>query len=287
MEGLNVRPDGVYVDVTFGGGGHSRAMMRLLGPEGKLFAFDKDRDAMANGIDDDRFVLINEDFRYLKRFLRVYGVRYIDGVLADLGVSSHQLDVAERGFSTRFDGPLDLRMDSSSGATASELVNRYGEEELQRIFSLYGELPNAKSLAHAIVLARNGGGINTTAQLRDAVSRHLPHGKENKWLAMIFQALRIEVNGELEALKQMLEQATEMLREGGRLCVISYHSLEDRLVKNYMKAGNFKGELEKDFYGNPQVPLKQVWRKARTASEEEISVNNRARSAKLRVGEKV
>ena len=253
---------------------------------------------MKNSIDDPRFCLIHENFKHLKNFLRLYGVRRIDGLLADLGVSSHQIDEAERGFSTRMDGPLDLRMDRREGMTAADLVNNADEGELERILRLYGELPNAKQLARSIVKRRtdrvlaesNGGrgtGIRTTAELCEAVREHLPRGRENKTLAMIFQALRIEVNGELESLRQMLTQAVELLNPGGRLCVMSYHSLEDRIVKNFFKAGNFEGLIEKDFYGVPQVELKLVTRKPITASDEELAVNNRSRSAKLRVAEKI
>ncbi len=235
------------------------------------------------------FTFINENFRYLKSFLRLHGVRQVDGILADLGVSSHQFDVAERGFSTRFDGELDLRMDRRSETTAADLVNTLDEEDLARLLKLYGELPNARQMARAIVKWKVESGerreIKTTGELKEAVQRHLPRGMENKYLAMLFQALRIEVNGELEALKAMLEQACELLTEGGRLVVISYHSLEDRLVKNYMRSGNFEGVVEKDFYGNPLSPMRQV-RKC-TASEAEVAENNRSRSAMLRVGEKL
>ncbi|MCQ2273851.1 MAG: 16S rRNA (cytosine(1402)-N(4))-methyltransferase RsmH [Bacteroidales bacterium] len=286
IEGLNIRPDGTYVDVTFGGGGHSRAIMQHLGQEGRLIGFDQDADALANALDDSRFTLIHENFRYLKNFLRLHGVRGVDGVLADLGVSSHQFDVADRGFSTRFDGELDLRMDRRQELTAKDIVNSADERELTRLLRLYGELPNAFQMAKAICHARMEKPIETTFDLREAVSRHLPRGAENKYLAMLFQALRIEVNGELEALQAMLQQAVEILNPGGRLVVMSYHSLEDRLVKNFFKTGNFEGKLEKDFYGNPIVPLKLVARKAITASEEELQRNNRARSAKLRVAEK-
>lgn len=286
IEGLNIRPDGTYVDVTFGGGGHSRAIMQHLGQEGRLIGFDQDADALANALDDSRFTLIHENFRYLKNFLRLHGVRGVDGVLADLGVSSHQFDVADRGFSTRFDGELDLRMDRRQELTAKDIVNSADERELARLLRLYGELPNAFQMAKAICHARMEKPIETTFDLREAVSRHLPRGTENKYLAMLFQALRIEVNGELEALQAMLQQAVEILNPGGRLVVMSYHSLEDRLVKNFFKTGNFEGKLEKDFYGNPIVPLKLVARKAITASEEELQRNNRARSAKLRVAEK-
>ena len=290
LEGLAIRPDGVYVDATFGGGGHSRAILALLGTEGRLYAFDRDADALQNCIDDPRFCLINENFKHLKAFLRLKGVRRIDGLLADLGVSSHQIDEAERGFSTRMDGPLDLRMDRREGQTAADIVNGAGEAELEHILRLYGELPNARQLAQDIVKRRteNGerGGIVTTNDLKEAVEKHLPRGRENKTLAMIFQALRIEVNGELEALQQMLVQATELLNPCGRLCVMSYHSLEDRLVKNFIRSGNFDGIIEKDFYGNPIVPLQAVTRKPVTASDEELQRNNRSRSAKLRVAEK-
>ena len=287
IEGLNIRPDGTYVDATFGGGGHSRAIMSHLGEGGRLIAFDQDADALENALDDSRFTLLNENFRHMKSFLRLHGVRTVDGVLADLGVSSHQFDVAERGFSTRFNGELDLRMDRRQELTAREIVNNADEEELTRMLRLYGELPNAYQMAKAICRARAEKEIVTTFDLRDAVSRHLPRGMENKYLAMLFQALRIEVNGELEALKEMLQQAVDVLVPGGRLVVMSYHSLEDRLVKNFFKAGNFEGEVKKDFYGNPIVPLKPVVRKAVTASEEELQLNSRARSAKLRVSERV
>jgi len=287
IEGLNVRPEGTYVDVTFGGGGHSRAILSHLGDSGRLLAFDQDADAIENAIDDPRFSLIHENFRHLKSFLRLNGVRNVDGVLADLGVSSHQFDVAERGFSTRFNGELDLRMDRRQELTARQLVNEAGLEELTGILRMYGELPNAYQMAKSICQARAEKEIVTTFDLRDAVSRHLPRKMENKYLAMLFQALRIEVNGELEALKAMLQQATELLVPGGRLVVMSYHSLEDRLVKNFFKSGNFEGEMKKDFYGNPLVPLKPVVRKAVTASEEELQTNSRARSAKLRVAEKL
>ena len=287
IEGLNIRPDGTYVDATFGGGGHSRAILSHLGEGGRLIAFDQDADALENALDDSRFTLLNENFRHMKSFLRLHGVRSVNGVLADLGVSSHQFDVAERGFSTRLNGELDLRMDRRQETTARDLVNSASEEELTRILRLYGELPNAYQMAKAICRARMEKEIVTTFDLRDAVSRHLPRGMENKYLAMLFQALRIEVNGELEALKEMLQQSVDVLVPGGRLVVMSYHSLEDRLVKNFFKAGNFEGEVNKDFYGNPIVPLKPVVRKAVTASEEELQVNSRARSAKLRVAEKL
>ena len=286
IEGLNIRENGVYVDATFGGGGHSRAIMEHLGADGRLYAFDQDADALQNAIADSRFTLIHENFRNLKAFLRLHGVRRIDGLLADLGVSSHQFDEAERGFSTRLDGELDMRLDQRQELSAKDLVNSMEESDLRRLFALYGELPNAGSVAKAIASARKDGEIGTTFQLKEAVARCLPRGKENKFLAMIFQALRIEVNGELEALRMMLSQATEILNPGGRLVVMSYHSLEDRLVKNLMKTGNFEGELQKDFYGNILGPYRLVSRKAVTASEEELQANNRSRSAKLRIAER-
>ena len=287
IEGLNVRPDGTYVDATFGGGGHSRAILSRLGEEGRLIAFDQDADALANALGDPRFMLLNENFRHARSFLRLHGVRKVDGLLADLGVSSHQFDVAERGFSTRYDGALDLRMDQRQELTARDIVNNTDEQELTRLLRLYGELPNARQMARAIVTARETRAIETTFDLREAVSRHLPRGMENKYLAMLFQALRIEVNGELDALQALLRQAVELLNPGGRMVVLSYHSLEDRLVKNFFKTGNFEGVLEKDFYGNPIVPWKMVTRKAVVASDEEVQQNNRARSAKLRVAERV
>lgn len=292
LDGLRIRPDGTYVDVTFGGGGHSRAILERLDAGGRLVAFDQDEDAKAQAGklsvpgQQAGFVFVNENFRYLKNFLRLHGVRKVDGVLADLGVSSHQFDEGARGFSTRFDGPLDLRMDRRGDVTAADLVNSLDESDLCRLLKLYGELPNARQMARAIVKARAEKAIATTTELKEAVGHHLPRGMENKYLAMLFQALRIEVNGELEALKEMLVQACEVLNEGGRLVVISYHSLEDRLVKNFMKSGNFEGEVEKDFYGNVLSPIRMVSRGAVQASDEELAVNNRARSARLRVGEK-
>ena len=295
LEGLNIRPDGTYVDVTFGGGGHSRAILERLGEGGHLLAFDQDDEAAAVAaavtsgqwpvVSGANFTFIHENFRHLKAFLRLNGVRQVDGVLADLGVSSHQFDTAGRGFSTRMEGELDMRMDRRGDVTARDLVNTLDEESLARLLKLYGELSNARQMARAIVAARKEKEIVTTFDLRDAVGRHLPRGMENKYLAMLFQALRIEVNGELEALKEMLQQASEVLGEGGRLVVISYHSLEDRLVKNFLKSGNFDGELEKDFYGNVLAPMKMVSRGAIQASEEEQQRNSRSRSARLRVGE--
>ncbi|MBQ9417868.1 MAG: 16S rRNA (cytosine(1402)-N(4))-methyltransferase RsmH [Bacteroidales bacterium] len=296
MDGLDIWSEGVYVDVTFGGGGHSRAILERLGSEGRLFAFDQDADAQANAIDDPRFTLIGENFRYLRNYLRLYGVKQVDGVLADLGVSSHQIDTAGRGFSTRLEGELDMRMNSRSGITARQVVNGMEEGALAEVLRLYGELPNARQMARAIVRAREEKEIVSTGDLRDAVVRLLPRGRENKVLAMLFQALRIEVNGELDALREMMGQAIELLREpesdgleglkmhGGRLVVISYHSLEDRIVKNFMKSGNAEGVVEKDFYGNVLSPIKPLCRCE--ASDEEVVANGRARSARLRVGEK-
>lgn len=285
LDGLNIHPDGTYVDVTFGGGGHSRAILEHLGEGGRLVAFDQDADAAAGAPDDVRFTLIGENFRHMKAFLRLNGVHQMDGVLADLGVSSHQFDTAGRGFSTRMDGELDMRMDRRGDTTARDLVNSLDEESLAQLLKLYGELPNARQMARAIVAARRDKEIVTTFDLREAVD--LPRGRENKYLAMLFQALRIEVNSELEALREMLQQATAMLKTGGRLVVISYHSLEDRLVKNYMKTGNFEGRLEKDFYGNPLVPLRMVSRGVIRPTDEELRQNSRSRSAKLRVAEKM
>lgn len=286
IEGLAVNPQGTYVDVTFGGGGHSRAILQELGSEGRLLAFDRDADALANTIDDPRFTLIHEDFRYMKNFLRLNGMNRVDGILADLGVSSHQFDEAGRGFSTRFDAELDLRMDRRQTTTAKDIVNTASEEELRGILHNYGELPNANRMARAIVSARAESPILTTFDLKKALESNIPRNQENKFYAMVFQALRIEVNGELEALKAMLMQAVEILNPGGRLVVISYHSLEDRLVKNIIKTGNFEGEVKKDFYGNLLSPLKPITRKPVVADAEELMDNPRSRSAKLRVAEK-
>ena len=299
VDGLNIRPDGTYVDVTFGGGGHSRAIMERLGPDGHLLAFDQDEDAARRVESGEwrvesgaQFTFIGENFRYLKSYLRLHGVRQVDGILADLGVSSHQFDVAERGFSTRFEGELDLRMDRRGTTTARDIVNSLDEDGLARILKLYGELPNARQMAKAIVQYRGvkgseraNEGIMTTGDLKEAVKKHLPRGMENKYLAMLFQALRIEVNGELDALREMLAQAAELLQPGGRLVVISYHSLEDRLVKNFMRSGNFEGVVEKDFYGNPLTPMRQLLSTAATPAE--VAENGRARSARLRVAERV
>lgn len=286
IEALNIRPDGTYVDVTFGGGGHSREIMKHLGENGRLLAFDQDADAQQNIINDDRFEFIDQNFRYLKNFTRLHNAIPVDGILADLGVSSYQFDQAERGFSIRFDAELDMRMNQASTLTAKEVVNTYSEADLHRIFGIYGEIKNAKSLAKTIVTARLNGALNTVADLKNAINSLIPKGKENKYLAQVFQALRIEVNQELEALKDFLIQSADVLVSGGRLVVMSYHSLEDRLVKNFIAKGKFSGEVEKDFYGNDQKPFDAVSRGAITASEEEIKNNNRARSAKLRIAVK-
>jgi len=286
IEGLEIKPNGTYVDVTFGGGGHSREIMNHLGEKGKLVAFDQDADAQQNMIADERFIFVDQNFRYLKNFARLHGVIPVDGILADLGVSSYQFDQADRGFSIRFDAELDMRMNQSGDLTARQVVNTYDEGDLHRIFGIYGEIQNAKSLARTIVTARLNGSIDTIADLKNAIAGLIPRGKENKYLAQVFQALRIEVNQELEALKEFLIQASEILKPGGRLVVMSYHSLEDRLVKNFIAKGKFSGELVKDIYGNDDRPLVAVSRGAITASEEEIKQNNRARSAKLRIAVK-
>lgn len=282
VDALSIKEDGVYVDVTFGGGGHSREILSRLGENGRLFAFDQDPDAQRNKIDDERFVLIAENFRYITRFLRFYGVKKVDGVLADLGVSSHQFDEAERGFSTRFDAELDMRMNQKSELSAERIVNTYGEKELADILFLYGELRNARALAKTIVEAREENKVKTSFQLKEVLQRHLPKAKEHKMLAQIFQAFRIEVNEELDVLKEFLQQMPSLLKEEGRLSVISYHSLEDRLVKRFIQKGLFVGEPEKDFFGNIDVPLKKVGKMIIPTSLE-IKENNRARSAKLRI----
>jgi len=286
VDGLNIKPDGVYVDVTFGGGGHSREILSRLGPEGRLIAFDQDEDALQNKINDDRFLLLNQNFRYLRRFLRFHGHTEVDGILADLGVSSHQFDEASRGFSIRFDGKLDMRMDTSRSLSAYEVVNTYEEKQLASIFRLYGELRQAPAMARTIVSKRKESPIETTEQLKDVLQRFLPPHRKNKILAQLYQAIRIEVNEELEVLKAFLMQTTQVLCKGGRLSVISYHSLEDRLVKRYMRDGLFEGQPERDIYGRVDVPFKRVGRFI-TPSKEEIKENNRARSAILRIAEKI
>jgi 16S rRNA (cytosine1402-N4)-methyltransferase len=287
VEGLNISPDGVYVDATFGGGGHSRVILEHLGKAGTLVAFDQDPDAASNLPDDDRIQFINQNFKYLKNFLTLYGKPAVDGIMADLGVSSYQFDEPERGFSTRFDGPLDMRMMKDQGKSAADVVNTYSEEDLNRIFRQYGEIKNSRCMARMILEQRNIKKIKTTQELVHSVEKCIPATQKNKLLAMLFQAIRIEVNEELEVLKVFLEQAAEVLKPGGRLVVISYHSLEDRMVKNFMKTGNFEGELKKDFYGNKLVSLMPIHSKAIMPDETEISKNSRARSAKLRIAEKI
>jgi len=282
IDALAIKKDGVYVDVTFGGGGHSREILNRLGGSGKLIAFDQDIDAKRNKIDDSRFILIEENFRYIGRFLKFYGVNKVDGILADLGVSSHQFDEAERGFSIRFDGALDMRMNQSSRVSAKKIINTYSEEMLANILFMYGELRNAKVIARTIVEARIESEIETSFQLRKILQKFLPKAKEHKILAQIFQAIRIEVNEELEVLKEFLIQIPNLLNPEGRLSVISYHSLEDRLVKRFIRTGLFEGEPEKDFFGNTNVPLQKLG-KLITPNQEEVKKNNRARSAKLRV----
>ena len=286
VEGLNIKEDGVYVDVTFGGGGHSRKILESLGPKGRLIAFDQDKDALLNTIDDPRFLLINENFRHVKRFLRFHGIKSVDGVLADFGVSSHQFDEADRGFSIRFDAQLDMRMNQQDVLSAYSLVNTYEEEELKRVFWQYGELRTSLALAKTIVAARAEKAIETTFELKAVLNKYLPKGRENKILAQIYQAIRIEVNQEIEVLKEFLLQMPELLNDGGRLSVISYHSLEDRLVKRFIRNGLFEGEPEKDVFGNFDVPLKKVGGLI-VPDAKEIKLNNRARSAKLRIAEKL
>ena len=285
VNGLNIDPNGVYVDVTFGGGGHSKEILSRLGTNGKLFGFDQDEDAWANALPDERFTLIQENFRYIKRFLRFHGVKQVDGILADLGVSSHQFDVPERGFSTRFDADLDMRMSKRNELDASKVINEYDEANLKRVFLDYGELKAAPALAKTIIEAREIKPIHTTDELKLVLARFLPDQFKNKVLAQIYQAVRIEVNQEMEVLKEFLEQSLEVLKPGGRLSVISYHSLEDRLVKRFMKNGLFEGEPVHDFFGNFSVPFKTIG-KLIVPNEAEIKLNNRARSAKLRIAEK-
>ncbi len=286
VDGLNIKENGVYVDVTFGGGGHSKEILKRLGKNGKLFAFDQDPDALENTIDDERFTLIHENFQFMKRFLRFYGAKEVDGILADFGVSSHQFDVAERGFSTRFEADLDMRMNQKSDLSAYNVVNDYDEEQISQVLWQYGELRQANAMARAIVEQRKLEPIKTSDQLKLALKPFLQHKKENKVLAQIYQAIRIEVNQEIEVLKSFLLQAPEILVKGGRLSVISYHSLEDRLVKRFIRNGLFEGEPERDVFGNFEVPMKKVGSLI-VPSREEIKANNRARSAKLRIAKKL
>jgi 16S rRNA (cytosine1402-N4)-methyltransferase len=288
IEGLKIIQGGIYVDLTFGGGGHSKSILEKL-DKGHLYAFDQDEDARENAkdIDSRSFTLVQSNFRYLKKYLKLYGVKRVDGILADLGVSSHQINEASRGFSTRFEGPLDMRMDQKLQKTAAHVLNEYEERELHRIFGMYGEVRNAKTLASEIMRRRISKSFETINDLKEILGKYAPRGRENKYYAQVFQAIRIEVNEELKVLEEMLEQANEVLNIGGRLVVMSFHSLEDRIVKSYINKGKFHGEVEKDFYGNLIRPFQPVNRKPITAKEEEIKSNNRARSAKLRIAEKV
>ena len=286
VDGLEIKPDGVYIDVTFGGGGHSKEILRRLGKKGHLYSFDQDADAEKNIVDDDRFTFVRSNFRYIKNWMRYYDVEKIDGLLADLGVSSHHLDDESRGFSFRFDAPLDMRMNKQAGKTAADVVNDYDEEQLADIFYLYGELKNARKLAAAIVKARQAQRIATTGDLLQVTEKLFPKEREKKEMAKLFQALRIEVNHEMEALTSFLAQCADVLKPGGRVVVLSYHSLEDRLVKNFFKTGNAEGKEEKDFFGNPMTPYIIINRKPIVPDEQEIEDNSRARSAKLRIAER-
>lgn len=287
VDGLNIKPDGIYVDVTFGGGGHSKEILKRLGPDGRLFSFDQDLDAQKNAFDDPRFTFVRSNFRYLSNFLAYYGVEKVDGVLADLGVSSHHLDDESRGFSFRFDAPLDMRMNKLATHTAADILNTYTEAQLADVFYFYGELKNARRIAKKVVLERENQAFEEIAAFVECMSPLFPRERQKKEMAKLFQALRIEVNHEMDVLKDFLQQIPEVLHSEGRLSVLTYHSLEDRLVKNFVKAGNIEGRLEKDFYGKVIAPMKAVNRKIILATPEEIEKNPRARSAKLRIGEKV
>ena len=287
IDGLDIKPDGVYVDVTFGGGGHSKEILHRLGPKGHLYSFDQDEDAENNILNDNRFTFVRSNFRYLRNWMRYYGEEQIDGLLADLGVSSHHFDDETRGFSFRFDAPLDMRMNKRSGTTAAEIIKNYDEEQLADVLYLYGELKNARKIASAITKARVGKDIMTTGDLIEAIEKLIPREREKKELAKVFQALRIEVNHEMEALKDMLNGAKEVLCEGGRLSVITYHSLEDRIVKNIMKTGNAEGKLKQDFFGRTEAPFRQINGKVIIPSDQEQEQNPRSRSAKLRIAEKI
>ena len=287
IDGLNIKSDGIYVDVTFGGGGHSREILRRLGPKGRLYGFDQDSDAEGNIPDDERFTFVRSNFRYLKNWMRYYGVDHIDGLLADLGVSSHHFDDETRGFSFRFDAPLDMRMNKRAGTTAAEILNTYDEEQLADIFYIYGELKNARKIASIIAKTRNEKKIETTGDLMSATEKLFQREREKKEMAKMFQALRIEVNHEMDALKEMLNGAKDLLGEGGRLSVITYHSLEDRIVKNMMKAGNVEGKIKQDFFGRIEAPFRLINNKVIVPSDEEQQQNPRSRSAKLRIAEKI
>lgn len=287
LEGLNIRPDGTYADLTFGGGGHSREILAQLGPKGRLFGFDQDKDAHANALVDPRFTLIPHNFRYTRNFLKLHKAIPVDGILADLGISSHQIDAAERGFSTRLSGPLDMRMNAAGEVTAADIINTYAAEELSRMFREYADLNEGWKLAKAIVAQRENQPFTTVEQLKAICERFAQRGKENSFLSRVFQAIRIEVNDELNALREMLTQVPDLLPVGGRLVVISYHSLEDRMAKDLIRSGNLEGKLEKDFYGNPIVSLKAVNRNPIVPSEEELERNSRSRSAKLRIAERI
>ncbi len=288
IDGLAIKPNGIYVDLTFGGGGHSKEIIKHL-TNGKLYGFDQDDDAKkeSESIQGEQFEFVNANFRYLKKYLRLYGVKQVDGILADLGISSHQIDVPERGFSTRFNAALDMRMDQNSELTAEIIINEFEEKELIDLFSRYGEVKNARTLAAAIVSERVTRRIESVDELKAILEKYAKRGKQFKYFAQVFQALRIVVNDEMGALEEMIEQATEVLKPDGRFVVMSYHSLEDRPVKNYFSKGKFKGEVEKDFYGNMIRPLEPITRKPIVASEEELKLNNRARSAKLRIAKKL
>ena len=287
IDGLDIKPDGIYIDVTFGGGGHSKEILRRLGKKGHLYSFDQDPDAEKNIVNDDRFTFVRSNFRYLKNWMRYYGVDHIDGLLADLGVSSHHFDDETRGFSFRFDAPLDMRMNKRAGTTAAEILNNYDEEQLADIFYIYGELKNARKIAATIAKARNEKKIETTDDFLHVTEKLFQREREKKEMAKMFQALRIEVNHEMDALKEMLNGAMETLCEGGRLSVITYHSLEDRIVKNMMKAGNVEGKVKQDFFGRIEAPFRLVNNKVIVPSDEEQQQNPRSRSAKLRVAEKI
>ena len=286
MQGLEIKPSGNYVDVTFGGGGHSREILKRLGAEGHLYSFDQDEDAQRNIVEDSRFTFVYSNFKYLKNFMHYHGVEGVDGILADLGVSFHHFDDSERGFSFRFDAPLDMRMNKKARFTAADILATYDDRKLAQLFSLYGELRNAHRIAAAIVAKRDKGGVKTTGQLLEVVTPFINRKQEKKELAQLFQALRIEVNNEMDSLRSMLQQASEMLSPGGRLVVITYHSLEDRIVKNFIKTGNVEGVVEKDFFGRVNAPLRAVNNKVIVPTDEEVERNPRARSAKLRIAEK-